>query len=556
MDKNITRICGLLQSPDGMRRCAAAMVLAELAPREPQVVKALGDALREANQLLTRYILEAFEAISTRAVVPFVLPLLESPEMETKLRAAAIIARVGGDMVSDLARQFEKATPEQKRVLIDILARIHSRDSLRLILDVLFDPDFELVKEACQAVRRHMTDVTPKDRLAMHKQVAAFMGSARVRKEERVLTSCLLLIGYIGAPQAAPLLLQHTGTRFAASLRRNALIGLKGIPFAGAAAARVGRQLIGYLKEPDYANVPQSALDVIERLPLPGSFDAQWRKLLQSKHPSVRAFAARRLAATETAATDRLLVTLLDHEDQQIGEIAAGALARHKKAAPLLLAALAREKRAEPAWRLAKILKPHSESVDKATVRRFVALAAREIERHDPRAEALLYFLRNIRAGLADDVLRDTGLRFKKNGKWGRAIDCLKQLVRADGFDAGLRYELTVCNLKQSPKELTGHLRGEDHALKGLQTLLGDRKFGLLDRLKKEKALGAEEFFYAGFHFAEGLGEEQRFGQALLEHLAKRWSKSKEAKAAKTKLKTLQAGAAAPAAPAPAPAPR
>src|ERR1051326_3482408 len=93
MDRVIQSICGMLQSPDGMRRCAAAMVLAELRPKEAAVVKALGDALKDANQLLTRYVLEAFEAIGSRSVVPYVLPLLEAPEIETKLRAAAIIAR-------------------------------------------------------------------------------------------------------------------------------------------------------------------------------------------------------------------------------------------------------------------------------------------------------------------------------------------------------------------------------------------------------------------------------------------------------------------------------
>jgi HEAT repeat protein len=175
MDRVIQSICGMLQSPDGMRRCAAAMVIAELRPKDGAVVKALGDALKDANQLLTRYVLEAFEAIGSRSVVPYVLPLLDSPETETKLRAAAIIARTGGDNVANLRDQFLKANPQQKRVLIDILARIHNREAMQLILDVLFDPDFELVKEACQAIRRHITDAEPKKRAALHRQVATFM---------------------------------------------------------------------------------------------------------------------------------------------------------------------------------------------------------------------------------------------------------------------------------------------------------------------------------------------------------------------------------------------
>ena len=135
MDKLLQRISSMLQSPDGMRRCAAALVFAELAPKDAAVVKALGGALKDANQLLTRYILEAFESIGSRAVVPYVLPLLESPDVESKLRAAAIVARAGGSVVADLKRHFEKASPQQRLVLVDILARIHSREAMQLILD-------------------------------------------------------------------------------------------------------------------------------------------------------------------------------------------------------------------------------------------------------------------------------------------------------------------------------------------------------------------------------------------------------------------------------------
>ena len=60
---------------------------------------------------------------------------------------------------------------------------------------------------------------------------------------------------------------------------RNALIGLKGLQYAGATINQIGRQMLKYLGEPDYANIVQNALDIIEKLPLGTSYDAQWRKL-------------------------------------------------------------------------------------------------------------------------------------------------------------------------------------------------------------------------------------------------------------------------------------
>jgi len=537
MDKTLQTICNMLQSPDGMRRCAAAMVIAELRPKQDGVVKALGASLKDANQLLTRYVLEAFEALDSRAVVPYVLPLLEAPETETKLRAAAIIARTGGENVASLRDQFAKANPQQKRVLVDILARIHNRDAMQLILDALFDPDFELVKEACQAVRRHIVDATPKNQVALHRQVATFMTSSRAKKNDRVLTSCLLLIGYIGAPDARKVLLKYTTSRNLGYIRRNALIGLKGLQYAGAAVNQIARQMLKYLGEPDYQNIVQNALDIIEKLPLGKSYDTQWRKLLKSKHASVRAFATRKLASNDNAATNRLMMTLLAHPDTQVSEIAAGALARHKSATKLLLAALARERKSERAWRLAKILKPHGPSVDRKTLKKFAALAARAIQDGDQRYETLLYFLRNIDSKIADNVYREVGLKYKKARKWAKAVDCLKQVARSEASDMELRFELSVCNVKQSAKDLAPHLRAEDYALRGFQALLPDKGFKLFDRLKKEKALEAADLYYIGFHFSEGTGEEQKFGRKILEYVSKRWPKTKEGKAAKNKLK-------------------
>lgn len=537
MDKVLQSICGMLQSPDGMRRCAAAMVIAELRPKQDSVVKALGDTLKDANQLLTRYVLEAFEAIGSRAVVPYVLPLLEAQETETKLRAAAIIARAGGDNVANLRDQFVKASPQQKRVLVDILARIHNREAMQLLLDVLFDTDFELVKETCQAVRRHITDAAPKDRAALHRQVAKFMTTKRVKKNDRVLTYCLLLIGYIGAPDARRILLKYTTPRNLGYIRSSALIGLKGLPYTGAAVNQIARQMLKYLGEPDYPNVVQNALDIIEKLPLGKSYDTQWRKLLRSKHPSVRAFATRKLASNDNPADNRLMMALLVHEDTQVSEIATGALARHKGATKLLLAALARERKAEPAWRLAKILRSHTESMDKKTTKKFVALAGRALEAGQPRCETLLSFLRNIDPKLADGVYREVGLKYKKARRWTKAVDCLRQIVRSESFDNELRYELSVCNVKQSAKDLAPHLRAEDHALRGFQALLQDKGFKLFDRLKKERALETADLYYVGFHFSEGTGGELKFGRKILEYVAKRWPKTKEGKTAKNKLK-------------------
>ena len=49
--------------------------------------------------------------------------------------------------------------------------------------------------------------------------------------------------------------------------------------------------------------------------------------------------------------------------------------------------------------------------------------------------------------------------------------------------------------------------------------------------------LEAEDFYYVGFHFSEKLNEERRFGEDILRHLKKKWSRGPIAKLAREKLK-------------------
>ncbi|MEI6809937.1 MAG: hypothetical protein WCN95_14565, partial [bacterium] len=138
-----------------MRRCAAAITLAVLAPKDASVVRQLGESLKNANPMLASYILEALEIIGSPAAVPYVMPLLDSLDAGTKMRAVAIIAKAGDSVVPALKERLPKVPRAQKIILADLLSRIHSRDSFETLLNLLLDPDFEMVKETCEAIRRH-----------------------------------------------------------------------------------------------------------------------------------------------------------------------------------------------------------------------------------------------------------------------------------------------------------------------------------------------------------------------------------------------------------------
>jgi hypothetical protein len=69
-----------------------------------------------------------------------------------------------------------------------------------------------------------------------------------------------------------------------------------------------------------------------------------------------------------------------------------------------------------------------------------------------------------------------------------------------------------------------------------LRALIYDDREDLVKRLVADKDLGVEEFFYLGFHFSEE-GEDMRpFSTAMLEHVVKKYPRSKVAGPATQKL--------------------
>ncbi|MCX7590990.1 MAG: hypothetical protein N2255_05115 [Kiritimatiellae bacterium] len=541
MDKVIGKLCDLLKSDDNLKRCAGAIVLAELAPKDRVVVNALGAALKDAGQMLVIRILEAFEAIASPDVVPHVIPLLDAEDVEIKLRAVTVLSKLGSRIVPEVQSRLRHAGTAQKLVLGELLARIHTVESFRLILELLHDSEFEVVRSVCEAVRRHIVSAGSKERIALHKEAVSFMKSTGSAPNERVLASCLLLIGYLSAPQAYQILLRFAGPGYSGYLRRHALLGLRHLDADGKTAPAIAWRLLSFLEDSD-DEIVRLSLDVLDRLPRSILSGARLRQLLESRHASVKLFATRKLVEEDTSAANRELLCLLRNNDGEIRDTAARALAQHKGAAEPLVEALLKETDSELAWTLAKILKPHASLIPAGCRKKLANLLKKKLLAGDALSEPLLYALRHAESSSAETVLREVGLAHKQAGRWHEAVECFRRLVGTESFSDDIRYELSICNLKLSPKELAPQVRGEDQALRGLQVLLHTRSFPLLERLTKDRLLDPAELYYVGFHFAEGVGQDKEFGQKVLEYVVKRWPKSREGKAAKNKLKIVKPG--------------
>jgi len=534
MDKTLEKICSLLARNDNLRKCGAALVLAELAPKQKEVVQALGEAIPGSNEQQLSCILEALDAIGSKDAIPYVMPLLTSEDIPTKMRAISIMASGGASVIPLIKEQMDSAPRQYKVVFIDLLSRIHSKESMQILLNMICEKDFQLVKETCDAVRRHVGDASAAELGRLHKQVESFMKSSRAGSE-RVTASCMLILGSIGLPTAASTLLKYLKTSISPYLRKNALIAMKGINFTKQSAPVIWKQLLPLLKEDDSDTV-RYALDVLTHIPDCPASRTNWKKLLKSKAPAVRASAVERLSTGDSIETARFLVGLLRAEETDVREIASRALVSHKKAPSILLAELTSAKDDDYAWRIAKILKPRAETVERKTVQKITTLAAKDMLAGNSRHEALLYFLRHAAPGTPDQVLLEAGTALKKAKKWQQAVDCLRRLIHTPLFNNDVAYDLSVSNLKLSHKDISPVVREKDYALRGFQSLLHRSPESLLERMIKDRSLDAADVFYVGFHFSEQPGSDHEFGEKLLQSLVKKWPKGAEAKAARKKL--------------------
>ncbi|MBI5397513.1 MAG: HEAT repeat domain-containing protein, partial [Verrucomicrobia bacterium] len=183
MDKQLQKIVSLLTSDQAQRRLAAAIVLGELGPADTDIVQALGAALGSADEALTRELVFALGQTRHKAAFPYLLPLLLTAPPGVRDRAGRALALLKMDVEAELQKVWAKATDEQKRTLLDVFARLHSTSATRFLLGGLFDPDFEMVKSICGAIRRHINDASEQERKDLFKQVESFLKTPKVKKD-------------------------------------------------------------------------------------------------------------------------------------------------------------------------------------------------------------------------------------------------------------------------------------------------------------------------------------------------------------------------------------
>jgi hypothetical protein len=124
--------------------------------------------------------------------------------------------------------------------------------------------------------------------------------------------------------------------------------------------------------------------------------------------------------------------------------------------------------------------------------------------------------------------------------RWDRMGNLLRMLSERKLLTAEQRYEYALLLLRDSKKDVKRESRGADPSLRMLGALVSSDGAKLIKSLKRETALGAEDYYYLGFHFSEGMEATRPHGAALLAHVVERYPRHKLKKTARQKLDLME----------------
>jgi len=167
----------------------------------------------------------------------------------------------------------------------------------------------------------------------------------------------------------------------------------------------------------------------------------------------------------------------------------------------------------------------------------------RKVEKHlgEPNDKARIYFtlLRKINPDFAYESTLKRVQAYKAKKAYDKAKVLLDLISGTLLFNSEVKFEYAVLLLKTSKKDLSLSFRNQDPALLAFQSLIPQKNFGPVERLKKEKVLSPEDIYYLGFHFSEKLFDQKDFGVQVLKYFITKFKKSSYTKNAKKKLELV-----------------
>ena len=547
MDKTARDLLKLLQSQDPNLTLATARVVIALDMRHKSAIQALGHCLASDVEAVRVQALHALAQLGPAEAVDMVAPmLLEAGAVRQS--AARVLALGGTASVTRLKRLYPKADHHGRRAIANVLAEIGGRPAFDFLLRCMPGDDLELVKHLTASARAVVARMPSAARLSAVRSLRTFLRDRKTQRNPHAVIGGLILLGGVPDPKAAAearaMLLGYLEPRQPEAVRRNAAISISRLPVAATQAEALVPKLVPLLCEKEWNPVPQNVLPLLQRLDLTPKAAPKLLPLLQkSPHAAVHVHVFARLQGADTPAVVRSVLPFLGAEHPRLREAAEAALKTMPSAIDPLFALLVRSTDPELTNRAQWVLRAYPEAARKRYAGRAAEQALKLHEKGDAGARVFVDFV----CGVAPAALQkriatrvQTLKRGSSRNRWERIAGLLKLLADRNLLTPAQRYEYALVLLRSSRKDVRRDARAVDPSLRVLSGIARQDGAKLVKRLVQERGLGAEDYYYVGFHLSEGHDDHRDLGQAILAHVVDRFPRHKLRRAAKQKLDLLE----------------
>ncbi len=537
MDATLKGVLGLLAAADVEARCAALVVLTQLAAADDRVVRQVGELLGSKNAVVRDFAVGYFEHVQPRDGLSYLLPLLDSDDEALRDRTVTILAQFGQAAVTAAKKRLADAPRRRLSAIIALCAQVRTSAAYDLLFDLMAGDDFDSNRAACDAVIGIIPGLDARPRSDLFTRTEALVQQARGRRT--ALVAAAKLFGALGEPKARRHLFGMLDRQEPQIVRTHAVGALVQCLRGQKLTDSEIRALFPLLDEDDEAGILRPAIHLLEDQALERAYLPQLNRLAESPQTVVKRFAVHKLGGFDSGPVVKTLIGYLTDDSYARREQATASLKKLPAARGALMKELLACEDERKAWTLADILLVHDRAwKHDALEALWKKLEEARAQRDDRLYTAYFHFLNTLDPALLAERVRARAERLRKNKDFAAAAQWFQMLKDSPAFDPEAKFALAIAHLKSHPHALAPAVRRHDAALELLRELTHS-PFGVAERLRKERALVPEELFYVAFNFAEGSSEERAVAGELLEQLASKHGRTKVGKAAKNKLRLI-----------------
>ncbi len=533
MKDPIAGILGMLETGTPEQKVAAIQVLAWLKPKEDRVVRALKSITIEGEGFIKPYAIEALGMIGNNASLSALVPILhqEGPIRNHVIRA---LSKAGERAEKVLDAEYEKVDDTTKAAILEILAQSHGTVAIKRLLEVLKHPPNSFMAETVvDYLKRVLEDLSEeKEKDVFRKTFSQAMKKVPKNASPDYPRHLLELLAEIPSQDQRSLFISKMTKAHPPEVRRAALRGLAPLSLT----PKQQDQVFNFLKEDDFLNVVGPALEILKDFQPNGSSHAGLLgKLLTHPHVDVRLFAIRQLGNFKTAASAKQLLPFLQVEDPKVRAQVSESLGGNREAIPGLLKILLQGRDLEEASRPLQALILAAKLLNRVQLKKVLTRFVQLLETGDPVQDYYRRILQESDGTIVAPLLSNEAHKLKQARKHVLALQVLMTIPARDGrIPDDIRYEIAI-NTLLAREEHPGFTEGDP--VMGHITKLLESGFGIMAKLKKEKALQPKDALYIGTRLVEGLPAQRELGRQILERLIETDPECKEAIQASQRLK-------------------